>query len=88
MDTRRSMACSLVLVAALSLSAAEEEAWKVDDPHAPTDTLAFDATEGVTEVTVSFTHIRNHDKAMLVGAGSSMFVDAVSAASGKGTAAD
>ena len=31
---------------------------------------AFDATEGVTEVTISFTHIRNHDKAMLVGAGS------------------
>jgi len=31
---------------------------------------AFDATEGVTGVTVSHTHIRNHDKAMLVGAGS------------------
>ncbi|MEM9075266.1 MAG: hypothetical protein AAGE52_42610, partial [Myxococcota bacterium] len=31
---------------------------------------AFDATEGTTEVTVSYTHIRNHDKAMLIGAGS------------------
>lgn len=30
---------------------------------------AFDATEGVTEVTVSFTHIFDHDKAMLIGAG-------------------
>lgn len=31
---------------------------------------AFDATEGVTEVTVSYTHIANHDKTMLIGAGS------------------
>ena len=31
---------------------------------------AFDATEGVTGVTVSYTHIFDHDKAMLVGAGS------------------
>ncbi|MEM9195109.1 MAG: polysaccharide lyase family 1 protein [Myxococcota bacterium] len=31
---------------------------------------AFDATEGVTEITVSYTHIFDHDKAMLVGAGS------------------
>ncbi|MEM9071752.1 MAG: hypothetical protein AAGE52_24800, partial [Myxococcota bacterium] len=31
---------------------------------------AFDATEGTTEITISYTHIRNHDKAMLVGAGS------------------
>lgn len=31
---------------------------------------AFDATEGVTEVTISYTHIRNHDKTMLVGASS------------------
>ena len=31
---------------------------------------AFDATEGVTEITVSFTHVFDHDKAMLTGAGS------------------
>lgn len=31
---------------------------------------AFDATEKVTGVTISYTHIFNHDKAMLVGAGS------------------
>ena len=31
---------------------------------------AFDATEGVTNVTVSYTHIFDHDKAMLIGAGS------------------
>lgn len=31
---------------------------------------AFDATEGVTEITVSYTHIFDHDKAMLTGAGS------------------
>ncbi len=31
---------------------------------------AFDATEGVTEITVSHTHIFDHDKAMLIGAGS------------------
>ena len=31
---------------------------------------AFDATEGVTGVTISYTHIFDHDKAMLVGAGS------------------
>lgn len=31
---------------------------------------AFDATEGVTGVTVSYTHIFDHDKAMLLGAGS------------------
>ena len=31
---------------------------------------AFDATEGVTGVTVSHTHIFDHDKAMLIGAGS------------------
>ncbi|MEC7525582.1 MAG: hypothetical protein VYE22_37215 [Myxococcota bacterium] len=31
---------------------------------------AFDATEGVTEVTISYTHIRNHVFTMLVGASS------------------
>lgn len=31
---------------------------------------AFDATEGVTNITVSYTHIFDHDKAMLIGAGS------------------
>lgn len=31
---------------------------------------AFDATEATTEVTVSYTHIYDHDKTMLVGAGS------------------
>ena len=31
---------------------------------------AFDATEGVTNVTVSHTHIFDHDKTMLIGAGS------------------
>lgn len=31
---------------------------------------AFDATEGVTEITVSYTHVFDHDKAMLTGAGS------------------
>ncbi len=31
---------------------------------------AFDATEAVTSVTISYTHIFDHDKAMLVGAGS------------------
>lgn len=31
---------------------------------------AFDATEGVTAITISYTHIFDHDKAMLVGAGS------------------
>lgn len=31
---------------------------------------AFDATEGVTNVTISHTHIFDHDKAMLIGAGS------------------
>ncbi|MFT5358131.1 MAG: pectate lyase, partial [Polyangiales bacterium] len=30
---------------------------------------AFDATDGTTGVTVSYTHIFDHDKAMLVGAG-------------------
>jgi len=31
---------------------------------------AFDATEGVSQVTISYTHIFDHDKAMLIGAGS------------------
>ncbi len=31
---------------------------------------AFDATEGVSQITISYTHIFDHDKAMLTGAGS------------------